>query len=364
MRLFLCGDVMTGRGIDQILPNPGDPVLCEPWVHSALHYVELAERKSGNIAKPVPFGYIWGDALAELDRRAPQLRIVNLETSITAAGTPEPKGINYRMYPGNVGCITAARIDCCVLANNHVADWGPTGIVETLTVLEEAGVPTAGAGRNEAEAATPALLDTGSGARALVFAFGAPSSGIPARWAAGPDRPGVNFLPDLGKRSIARVANDVARWARAGDLVLVSIHCGPNWGYAIPVDLQRFAKALITQAGVHIIHGHSSHHPMAIEVYAGQPILYGCGDLINDYEGIPGYERFRSDLVLSYFLDIDDADHVLRALEMVPFQLKRFRLNRPSREDAAWLAANLDRQCRPLGTEVCQTESGSLSLSW
>jgi poly-gamma-glutamate capsule biosynthesis protein CapA/YwtB (metallophosphatase superfamily) len=364
MRLCLCGDVMTGRGVDQILPSSGDPALYESWVPSALHYVDLAEGKSGTIASPVPFGYIWGDALAELDRRGPQFRIVNLETGITAADTPEPKGINYRMHPGNVGCITAAGIDCCVLANNHIADWGLSGILDTLAVLRKAGIATAGAGGNEAEAATPALLDTGRGMRVLVFAFGSPSSGVPARWAAGPDRPGVNFLPDFGNRSVARVANDVGRWVRAGDLVLVSIHCGPNWGYDVPVGLRRFANALTTQAGVHIVHGHSSHHPKAIEVHAGRPILYGCGDLINDYEGIHGYEPFRSDLVLAYFLDLDDEEHVLQRLELVPFQLKRFRLNRPSREDVAWLAANLDQQCRPLGTAVQQTESGALSLSW
>jgi poly-gamma-glutamate capsule biosynthesis protein CapA/YwtB (metallophosphatase superfamily) len=364
MRLFLCGDVMTGRGIDQILPRPGDPALYESWVHSALHYVDLAERKSGTITMPVPFGYIWGDALAELDHRGPQLRIVNLETSITAAGTPEPKGINYRMHPGNVGCITAAAIDCCVLANNHLADWGSGGVVDTLEALAAAGIASAGAGRDEHEAGAPAVLDDGSGRRILVFAYGLPSSGVPARWAAGPGRPGVNYLPDVDERSRARVAEDIGRWAAPGELVIVSVHWGPNWGYEIPDSWRQFAHALVSDLGAHVVHGHSSHHPKAIEVHAGRPILYGCGDFINDYEGIRGYEEFRTDLVLGYLLDTDDDDCTLKKLEMLPFQLRRFRLNRASRPDAAWLAANLDRQCRPFGTVVHQTESDALSLSW
>jgi poly-gamma-glutamate synthesis protein (capsule biosynthesis protein) len=81
--LFLCGDVMTGRGIDQVLPHPNDPVLHEPYMTSAKGYVELAEEANGPIPKPVDYAYIWGDALRELEQRAPDVRINNLETSIT-----------------------------------------------------------------------------------------------------------------------------------------------------------------------------------------------------------------------------------------------------------------------------------------
>ena len=121
--LFLYGDVMTGRGIDQILPHPSQPQLFEPYVRSALGYVELAEEKGGPLPRSVDFAYVWGDALRELDRLRPHARIVNLETAVTVAEDAWPgKGIHYRMHPGNVGCLSAAAIDCCVLANNHVLD--------------------------------------------------------------------------------------------------------------------------------------------------------------------------------------------------------------------------------------------------
>src|SRR5262245_58368792 len=68
IRLFLCGDVMTGRGIDQVLPHPGDPVLSEPCARDARDYVRLAEKVSGPIPAPVDGAYLWGDALAELER--------------------------------------------------------------------------------------------------------------------------------------------------------------------------------------------------------------------------------------------------------------------------------------------------------
>lgn len=85
MTLFLCGDVMTGRGIDQVLPHPGDPRIHESYLHNAKKYVEIAEEANGPIPGPVDFSYIWGDALAELKRVSTDVRIINLETSITAS---------------------------------------------------------------------------------------------------------------------------------------------------------------------------------------------------------------------------------------------------------------------------------------
>lgn len=126
--LFLCGDVMTGRGIDQILPHPAEPHLYEPYMRSALGYLEIAEQATGQIERPADFAYIWGDALGELERARPEARIVNLETAVTVAEDAWPdKGINYRMNPANVRCLLAAGIDCCVLANNHVLDWATAG---------------------------------------------------------------------------------------------------------------------------------------------------------------------------------------------------------------------------------------------
>src|SRR3990170_5081967 len=120
--LFMCGDVMTGRGIDQVLPYPSNPVIHEPFMKNAAGYVELAEAASGPIPKPVDFSYIWGDALNELERMAPDLRIINLETAITKSDDYWDKGINYRMHPENIPCITVAKIDFCSLANNHILD--------------------------------------------------------------------------------------------------------------------------------------------------------------------------------------------------------------------------------------------------
>lgn len=81
MRLFLCGDVMTGRGIDQALPHPVNPALYESYIRDARDYVHLAEKANGPIRRPVTFDYVWGDALPELERARVDLRILNLETA-------------------------------------------------------------------------------------------------------------------------------------------------------------------------------------------------------------------------------------------------------------------------------------------
>ncbi|MGC5022828.1 CapA family protein [Micromonospora sp. DT47] len=361
MTLFLSGDVMTGRGVDQILPRPGPPELREPAVTDARRYVELAESASGPIPRPVPPEWPWGAALRLLDDLRPDVRIVNLETSVTGRGEFAPgKGIHYRMHPENLPCLTAARLDVCALANNHVLDFGPQGLADTLDGLRRVGVTPAGAGRDEAEAWRPARVDLGGGRRLLLWSVGAPSSGIPPQWAAADRRPGVAYLPETTEASAGALADRVAREARPGDLVVVSVHWGSNWGYQVPAEQVRFAHRLV-EAGVHVVHGHSSHHPRPIEVHRGRLILYGCGDLVDDYEGIGGQESFRPELRLLH-LPTFDAGRLVR-LRLVPVRIRRMRLEPAEPAEARWLAELLDRLGEPVRTGFELGDDGVITLS-
>lgn len=364
MRLFLCGDVMTGRGIDQVLAHPCDPTLHEGYVQSAIDYVRLAEEAHGPIPRRVAPSYVWGAALDELDRARPDARIINLETSITRSEDYVPKGINYRMSPENADCLVAAAIDCCALANNHVLDWGRAGLIDTLATLKGLGIKVAGAGRNLDEASSPATLDIDGKERVLVFSIASVTSGTPRNWAATREAPGVNLLPDVSETSVAHISEQIARVRRPHDVIVVSIHWGPNWGYDIPQEQRRFAHALIDTANVSIIHGHSSHHAKAIEVYRNRLVLYGCGDFLNDYEGIIGYEEYRDDLALMYLADLDPACGDLTAIEIVPFQIRQFRLARPPRQDIDWMQRTLDRESQQFGARVKLISKGRLALSW
>lgn len=363
IRLFLTGDVMTGRGIDQALPHPGNPRIYEPYVTSARDYLALAEERHGTLSLPLGFDEIWGDALPELAQAAPDLRIVNLETSITRSEEYDRKGINYRMSPDNLPCLTAAEIDCCVLANNHVLDWGRAGLVETLETLDRAGIAHAGAGQDATETKAPAILPVPGKGRVLVFAFGHTSSGVPTDWAAGEARPGVSVLTDLSRSNLETVAALVQAAKQPGDLAVISIHWGPNWGYEIPSAQRTFARGLV-DAGAEVVHGHSSHHIKGIEVYRQRPIFYGCGDFFDDYEGITGYERYRDDLVLMYFVTLAPERGTLQNCTMTPMQIRRFRLNRASEQDSLWLRDLLRREGAPLGTGVELGADGRLVLTW
>jgi poly-gamma-glutamate capsule biosynthesis protein CapA/YwtB (metallophosphatase superfamily) len=351
VRLFLAGDVMTGRGVDQALPHPGDPRIHEPALTSAAQYVALAERAHGPIRRPLAFADPWGDALAELARQAPDARIVNLETSVTRSDDFWPgKGINYRMHPANVPCLTAAGIDCCVLANNHVLDWGYAGLRETLDTLAAAGLRTAGAGRTLAEATAPAVLAV-PGGRVLVFGLGSDTSGIPDAWAATATRPGVHLLPDLSDATAARIATMVQAAKRPGDVAIASIHWGSNWGFGVPARHVRFAHRLV-EGGVDLVHGHSSHHVRALEAFRDRLILYGCGDLLDDYEGIAGYEEYHGDLAVMYFVQIECGSGRLSRLELVPMRIRGFRLQRADAAAARWVRDTIARESERFGAGV------------
>jgi poly-gamma-glutamate capsule biosynthesis protein CapA/YwtB (metallophosphatase superfamily) len=363
--LFLSGDVMLGRGIDQVLPHPGNPTLYEPYVGNARGYVELAEEASGPIAQPVSFAYVWGDALHELERMVPDLRIINLETSITTSNSHwKTKEIHYKINPANVRCITAARIDCCALANNHVLDWEYTGLAETLETLKKANVKSAGAGMNLKEAEAPAVMEVAGKGRVVVLAMGSVTSGMPLDWAAAENRPGVKLLKDLSDDTVKCIGEKVRQVKRERDVVVASIHWGANWDYGIPRAQMEFAHRLIDYADIDAIHGHSSHHAKAIEVYREKPILYGCGDFLNDYEGITGHEAFRGDLGLMYLLTIDALTGKLSRMQMMPTQIKQFRVSRASRNDALWLTDRLNREGERFGTIIELGEHNRLTVYW
>jgi poly-gamma-glutamate synthesis protein (capsule biosynthesis protein) len=176
------------------------------------------------------------------------------------------------------------------------------GLTESLECLERENIKVAGAGRNLAAAQAPAVLEirevpllvhsfslsfslslclsvclfaesVPQAGRVLVFGFGSPDSGVPRVWAAGPDKPGLNFLGTYSEKAAEEAANVIRAVRRDNDVVIASIHWGSNWGYQIPEAHRRFARALIDMARVDIVHGHSSHHPRAVEIYRDRPIM-------------------------------------------------------------------------------------------
>ena len=230
--------------------------------------------------------------------------------------------------------------------------------------MQRGNINFAGAGLNLEEAEAPAVMEVDGKGRVILFSFGLRTSGIPSTWAASEDRPGVNLLKNTSDQTIRQIKGKVEAVKQPGDIVVASIHWGSNWGYEIPAEQTEFAHKLIDEAGVDVVHGHSSHHVKGIEVYQGKLILYGAGDFLNDYEGIPGYEDFRNDLALMYFVSVDPTTGNLVHLQMTPIQIKNFRVNRASQIDALWLRDVLNREGKKLGTRVEMNLDNTFMLRW
>lgn len=361
--VFLTGDVMTGRGIDQVLPHPGDPTLREAVVSDARTYVTLAERTNGPIPAPVDVTWPWGEAMTILDEVAPDVRVINLETSVTTSSEFAPgKAVHYRMHPDNIGCVTAIRPDVCVLANNHTLDFGQHGLAETLHVVGHQS-QCAGAGLDVRQADRPAIVQIAGGTRAVVSSIGSPSSGIPSGWAATDNRPGVALVSNLSDRTARAVAARTLAEKRPGDITVVSMHWGSNWGYEVDEGQIRFAHRLIDE-GIDVVHGHSSHHPRPIEIYRGKLILYGCGDTVDDYEGIGTYEAFRHELRVLYFASIERSSGRLAQLRLIPMRMRRMRLERAASPDAEWLRTSVERMSGRFATRVRGGTDGALNVVW
>src|SRR5438094_3340868 len=270
------------------------------------------------------------------------------------------------MHPQNIDCLSAVRISGCALANNHILDWGYEGLSETLQTLDSAGIAHAGAGKNADEAAMPAVLDLTGKGRVLLFSFGSTTSGIPRDWRATSISPGVNLLDDLSETTATRVASQMRQSAsrgQTGDVLVASIHWRRNWGYDIRPEQIAFAHRLIYE-GVALVHGHSSHHVKAIEVFKGRLILYGCGDFLTDYEGISGYENFRGDLAVMYLIELDPTNGQLVDAQLVPMQMLLFRIEHTSAADAAWLCDLLNKLSGAFGTQTRLNKDESLTVKW
>ena len=337
VRLFLGGDIMAGRAIDQMFQVHNPEKFGKPDHIPASQYRAWSEALYGGEFSPIKHDYIWGTALGIIDRANVDFRLANMEMAVTTSDDWFSKTFNFRMHPANIACISVAKLNCCTLANNHILDFGKKGLIDSMYTLSENKIGFTGAGLNQESSRQPYTHDLPNGIRVVVHSWGAKDSGIPLSWEASGSIPGLNYLADYSETSTLQLIQVINEFRQEGDITIFSIHWGKNWVLQIPDAHRKLAHRLIDDAGVDIIHGHSSHHPLRFEKYQEKLILYGCGDLINDYEGHPKYKSMRIHLGLLYFVDLDIETKRLHKLTIVPVQRRRFRLEKPSNKDSAWL---------------------------
>jgi poly-gamma-glutamate capsule biosynthesis protein CapA/YwtB (metallophosphatase superfamily) len=312
-RLGFLGDAMLGRSVD------------ERW-------------RDGD-----PAG-IWGP-LADRFRGLDGL-FLNLECCLSTGGERWPdKTYYFRGDPDwAVPALEAAGTSWVSLANNHTLDFGATALRDTRSVLSAAGIAHAGAGPDRPSALAPSIVSAGPVDVAVLALTGRASE-----FRASGSEPGTAHLqPDAGNGETRRTVRRLLDLAAVSDpdLVVASLHWGPNWETSPSESQRRFARWLIDE-GVDLVHGHSAHVVQGVELHRGRPILYDTGDVVDDYSVKPELHNDRSFLFV-----LDVADGRLQAVRLVPIRIEDEAV-RPAGEDAAaWLREAMRRRCEPFDTPV------------
>lgn len=310
MKLLFVGDVMLGRLVNEALKN-------------------------------LPPDYPWGDTLSLFQDA--DVRLCNLECVLSDYGTPwsaTPKVFHFRSDAKNIATLTAGQINGVSLANNHTLDFGYEALLQMLPILSDAGIHFAGAGTTLKQAIAPAIWEV-KGKRIGLIALTDNESG----WEAAEEQPGIFYVPITLQGKRAENLFELVRNTRGRvDILIVSAHWGPNWGYAPPAEHIPFAHALI-EAGADIIFGHSGHIVRGIEIYRGKPILYCTGDFIDDY-AIDEVERNDQGYIFLLETEGDVIVHIL----LYPTIIQRFQAKLAENDERQAMVAKMQRLCAQLNT--------------
>ncbi|MEN6559932.1 MAG: CapA family protein [Acidobacteriota bacterium] len=207
---------------------------------------------------------VYGDMLPVL-RRA-DLRVVNCECALTAAGEPVWKsGAVFKGLPAHAAGLAAVPFEAACLANNHVFDYGLSGFKETLRVLQRSGIRTVGAGLTREEAEAPLRLTAGR-ARITIVNFGE-----------GEDLTASTGGPGACGWEIERLAGEVRRAKKRGDFVLAVGHAGLEY-IPFPPPYVAAAFRALADAGADCVVGHHPHVPQGLETRRGRLIAYSLGN--------------------------------------------------------------------------------------
>jgi len=318
IKLGFMGDVMIGRLVNEQISLKGDYV------------------------------YPWGDVLPLILQT--DINIINLEATLTTSGKKVPKVFNFKANPEKVRTLSAARIDVCNLANNHIMDFSKEGLIETARVLEEAGIKHVGAGRNISRAREAAVQERGG---VTVGVIGCTDN--EPDWCATEDRPGTNYIK-VGDTGTARKLIEETR--DEVDVLILSVHWGPNMRLRPTRQFIDFAHRVI-DCGVDIIHGHSAHVFQGIEIYKDKLILYDTGDFIDDYRVEPVLRNDRSFMVV---VELDKTKIVKTTL--YPVLISRMQVNLSTGSEFTESVEGIKKLCSEFNTTAMEIDKTCVELEF
>lgn len=277
--------------------------------------------------------YIWGDILPQL--LDCDFNLVNLETALTHSEKRVPKVFNFKADPHQVQSLVEGNISVVNLANNHILDFSHEGLKETLETLRRAKLLYVGAG-SQKEAEASVILEQG-GIRVGVIGCTDNEPG----WKTKGDKEGT-FYVEVG--DIQPLEHVVKELRSKADLLVLSIHWGPNMRERPPESFKQFAHRLI-DIGVDIIHGHSAHIFQGIEIYKKKLIMYDTGDFIDDYAVDP---RLRNDQ--SFYFVLDVSNQGIEKLSLFPVVISNFQVNRAFGKQCEEILKRMESLSLELGT--------------
>ncbi|MFB6166440.1 MAG: CapA family protein [Haloarculaceae archaeon] len=300
-----------------------------------------------------PPAAVWGDLGDRL--RALDGLCVNLECCLSTRGRPwrrTYRPFHFRADPTwAVPALADVGVDYASLANNHLMDYEEPALADTLAALDDAGVAHAGAGADRRAAREPARFaienDAGDPLSIAAVSF---TDNTP-EFAAGPSRPGVAYVEfDPDDAETRRVVERSLAAARATDpdLLVGSLHWGPNMRTAPPERHRRFARLLV-EAGVDLLHGHSAHVFQGIEVLDGAPVLYDCGDFVDDYAVDPVRRNDRS-----FLFEVVVDGGAIRELRLHPTEIDDCAVWAADSATGMWSRRRMRALSAPFGTEFSQ----------
>ena len=206
--------------------------------------------------------------------------MVNLECPVTTRGKKIPKPYNFRMNPRFLAALNGAGIDIVNIANNHIYDFGPEGLFDTISYLDSVGIRHVGAGRNRAEAHCPVVLNLNGIKVGFLGYYG------------GGEAPAASDLrPGVARRDIGLITSDIAslRYKDSVDYIVVNLHWGTE-KETYPDGSQRDLAHRIIDSGADAVIGHHPHVLQGIELYKSGVIAYSLGNFIFGGNGRSTYD--------------------------------------------------------------------------
>ena len=286
---------------------------------------------------------MWGDLRETM--LATDAMVGNLEGPITNHPVKwnNLKAFYFRADPKVMDHLHAGNFRCLALANNHMVDFGSQGLIDTRRHLTESGFAFAGAGVDPDEAMEPTTFQAGP----LTVGFISITNTVPP-FAAKVGRPGTNYWKIRNSQTnidrLTRLITDLR--GRGADLIVLSVHWGPNYRWWPPCNYQAFARKAI-DLGVDIVHGHSAHLLQAVEFHGNGVILYDTGDYLDDFVVMYG---LRSDYSGLFLVDIEPGARP--KVTIIPAKLTIAQVNRARGRHADAIRGYMLRRCSGFNVDI------------